>query len=226
VRTAPWSENVSVLDRLTAILDAFATADADDLDEGLSVTELARRARLPKSTASRITAELAAEGYLDRIGGRLHLGLRFYELGQSAERPRRLRRAAWRPVTALREATASTVLLVVPAESDVVVIARARGVGPSPVAQIGTRVPRTGTSLGVAIDLALRSPAPASAAVDDIAVFAVGHGGELCVCAPIHDADEPVAAICAIAPAEGADPARLAGSVRAAAAATRDRLPG
>ena len=63
MRTANWTDSVSVLDRVTAVFDAFG-----DDDHGLGVSELARRANLPKSTVSRIAADLVAQRFLDRDG--------------------------------------------------------------------------------------------------------------------------------------------------------------
>ena len=65
MRTADWTDSVSVLDRLTAVLDAFGD------DDGLGVSEIARRANLPKSTVSRIVTDLVRQRYLDREGFRL-----------------------------------------------------------------------------------------------------------------------------------------------------------
>ena len=88
MRTADWTESVSVLDRVTAVFEAFG-----EHDEGLGVSELARRANLPKSTVSRIAADLVGQRFLDRDGDKLYLGIRLFELGQTVERPRRASRA-------------------------------------------------------------------------------------------------------------------------------------
>ena len=89
MRTADWTDSVSVLDRVTAVFDAFG-----EQDEGLGVSELARRANLPKSTVSRIAADLVAQRFLDRDGDKLYLGVRLFELAQTVEQPRRLRHFA------------------------------------------------------------------------------------------------------------------------------------
>ena len=88
MRTADWTDSVSVLDRVTAVFEAFG-----EHDEGLGVSELARRANLPKSTVSRIAADLVGQRFLDRDGDKLYLGVRLFELGQTVEQPRRLRRS-------------------------------------------------------------------------------------------------------------------------------------
>ena len=76
MRTADWTDSVSVLDRVTAVFEAFG-----EHDEGLGVSELARRANLPKSTVSRIAADLVEQRFLDRDGDKLYLGVRLFELG-------------------------------------------------------------------------------------------------------------------------------------------------
>lgn len=147
MRTADWTESVSVLDRVTAVFDAFG-----EHDEGLGVSELARRANLPKSTVSRIAADLVAQRFLDRDGDKLYLGVRLFELAQSVEQPRRLRRIALPVMTELREATGQTVSLAVLEGADIVFVAIVRGEPtPKPLARIGGRLPAHATALGKAI---------------------------------------------------------------------------
>src|SRR5439155_11817975 len=59
-----------------ALLDALGSGAAS-----LGVSELARRADLPKSTAFRLLACLEDAGYVDRIGTEYCLGRRLFELG-------------------------------------------------------------------------------------------------------------------------------------------------
>ncbi|MWB97216.1 helix-turn-helix domain-containing protein [Agromyces seonyuensis] len=119
------ADATGVLDRVTAILEAFVDGD----DDGLGVSELARRAGLPKSTVSRIAADLVRRRYLDRVGDRLFLGLRLFELGQSVERPRALRHAAVPIATALRDATGLAVCIALVDGDDALVVASIRGIG-------------------------------------------------------------------------------------------------
>ncbi len=144
MRTADWTATVSVLDRVTAVFDAFG-----DDDEGLGVSELARRANLPKSTVSRLTADLVAQRLLERDGDRLFLGLRLFELAQTVERPRMLRRLALPVMTELRDATGYSVSLGVLDGADVIGIAMLRGesAGP-PLVRIGGRLPAHATATG------------------------------------------------------------------------------
>lgn len=147
MRTADWTESVSVLDRVTAVFEAFG-----EQDEGLGVSELARRANLPKSTVSRIAADLVVQQFLEREGDKLYLGVRLFELGQTVEQPRRLRFAALPVMTELRDLTGQTVSLAVLEGADVVVIASLRGDGaPKPPAPVGGRLPAHATALGKAL---------------------------------------------------------------------------
>src|SRR6478735_4221980 len=131
MRTARWNESVSVLDRVTAVFDAFG-----EQDEGLGVSELARRAHLPKSTVSRIAADLVAQRFLDREGDTLYLGVRLFELGQTVEQPRRLRQLALPIMTDLRDVSGQTVHLAVLDGVDVVFITIVRaGPVPKPLAR-------------------------------------------------------------------------------------------
>lgn len=154
MRTADWTDSVSVLDRVTAVFDAFG-----EHGEGLGVSELARRANLPKSTVSRIAADLVAQSFLDRDGDKLYLGVRLFELAHTVEQPRRLRHFALPVMTELRDATGHTVQLAVLEGADVVVLAIVRGepTACEPLVRIGGRLPAHATALGKAI-LAYSSP--------------------------------------------------------------------
>ncbi|WP_127817727.1 IclR family transcriptional regulator [Microbacterium sp. CPCC 204701] len=147
MRTASWTDTVSVLDRVTAVFDAFG-----EHDEGLGVSELARRAKIPKSTVSRIAAELVTERLLDREGDKFYLGVRLFELGQTVEQPQRLRRFAHPVMAELRDLTGQSVQLAVLEGTDVVFLAVARS-EPAirPHARIGGRLPAHTTGVGKAI---------------------------------------------------------------------------
>jgi DNA-binding IclR family transcriptional regulator len=80
----------SVLTRVVRIFEAF-TPD----DTVLSVTQIARRARLHPATASRLIAELEAHGLLARDPDRrLRVGVRMWELALRASPALSLREAA------------------------------------------------------------------------------------------------------------------------------------
>jgi DNA-binding IclR family transcriptional regulator len=147
VRTSDWTDSAAVLDRLTALLEAF-----DDEDAGMGVSELARRANLPKSTVSRACTELVRHGLLDRQGDRLHLGIRLFEWGQAVEVPRTFRRLARPTLNELRDLTGQTVRLAVLEETTAVIVAVAAAVATrSPAMRVGARLPLHATALGRAL---------------------------------------------------------------------------
>lgn len=147
MRTATWTDSVSVLDRVTAVLDALS-----EREDGLGVSEIARRANIPKSTASRVAAELVDQGLLERDGDRFSLGVRLFEWGQAVDRPRRLRHLAYPAMIGLRDLTGASVQLAVLDGIDVVFVAVARSApAVRPYARIGGRLPAHATSVGKAI---------------------------------------------------------------------------
>ncbi|ORA15188.1 IclR family transcriptional regulator [Mycobacterium arosiense] len=80
----------SVLERVVRILEVF---DSDTMT--VTVTEVATRANLPLSTASRLVDEMAQHGLLRRDAThQIRIGLRLWELGTRASPTRSLRDAA------------------------------------------------------------------------------------------------------------------------------------
>ena len=152
------TDALGVLDRMTAILDAF-----DEDDHGLGLSELAPRAGLPKSTVSRLVATLVRQRYLERDGRRIHLGLRLFELGQLAEEPRELRIAALPVMAGLRNATGENVHLAIRDGRQMVCLAAMRGRTGAPLpVRTGGRFPVHATALGKAV-LAHADPADVDA---------------------------------------------------------------
>src|SRR5260370_42520998 len=100
------SGEISAAGRITSVLEAFR----DDRD-ALALSELARRAGLPKSTAHRLAGELIRCGLLERANGRLRLGLKLFERGQLGPPQRRIPDAAPPVMSDLREATPPSVKL-------------------------------------------------------------------------------------------------------------------
>jgi DNA-binding IclR family transcriptional regulator len=231
MRTAVWSDSVSVLDRVTAVLEAFGG------DEDLGVSEIARRANLPKSTVSRIVTDLVRQRYLDREGTRLHLGLRLFELGQAVERPRRLRRLAQPVIIRLRDLTGESVRLAVLDGEDVVLIAAVAGEDARRhPANIGVRLPAHSTALGKAIlahhpvESMARLPSSldrefaevrrTGVACDTDEATGVAHVAS----AIFVPGSPPVGAIAVAGSSLAVDARRMGGAVRAAAAALGRRL--
>lgn len=147
VRTADWTESIGVLDRMTAVFEAVAATEG-----GLGITELARRANLPKSTVSRIAAILVEQRLLDRDGDRLYLGVRLFEFGQTVERPRRVRSLAHPVMAELRNVTGLPVHLALLDDRHVVLISALGGRSGLPaLAAVGSRFPAHATALGKAL---------------------------------------------------------------------------
>lgn len=248
MRTANWTEAVSVLDRITAVFEAFG-----EHDEGLGVSELARRANLPKSTVSRIAADLVGQRFLDRDGDKLYLGVRLFELGQSVDHPRKLRQLALPVMADLRNLTGHTVHLAVLDGADVVVIAIVRGhPSPKPLGRVGGRLPAHATALGKAIlaysahevvepivtgGLERRTPhtiCEPPALLHELTEtrrrgIAIEReecaAGRACVARPILGHDSvPIAAISVAASVEELDPDRAAPAVRTAAMTLSGRV--
>jgi DNA-binding IclR family transcriptional regulator len=105
---------VVVLERALAILNVLAEAKSD-----LGTNEIARRAGVNPSSASRLLATLARSELVRRApdSGRYHLGLRLVQLGNAALARVDLRDLARPHLTALMEATGETATLSVPGET-------------------------------------------------------------------------------------------------------------
>lgn len=146
---------VSVLGRMTAVLDAFTPDDGH-----LGVTEIARRSGLPKSTVSRLVAELVHHRFLEKVNGGVRLGLRMFELGKLSARPNELRGLAFPAMNDLRNATGQTVHLAILQDSEVVYLSILRGRdAPAGLrSRVGGRLPAHATGAGKAL-LAFAPPA-------------------------------------------------------------------
>ncbi|MHC2999778.1 hypothetical protein OB08_11540 [Microbacterium sp. HJ5] len=227
---------------MTAVFEAFGEQDG-----GLGVSELARRANIPKSTVSRIAAELVEQRFLDREGDKFYLGVRLFELGQTVDQPRRLRRFAQPVMSELRDLTGQSVQLAILDGADVVFVAIVRS-APTlrPHATIGGRLPAHTTALGKAllaysprdvVDRVIRtglSRRTAHTITDPQLLVAElrrirSHGvaveveecviGRACAASPVLGyADVPIAAISVAGDAAAVTPDRMGPSVRAAAA--------
>jgi DNA-binding IclR family transcriptional regulator len=122
--------------------------------EELGLSELARRAGVPKSTAFRLLSDLASAGFVERVGPTYRLGLSLFELGArvSFNRPNGLREVAMHDLSQLYARTGLTAHLAVLSGSEIIWIER---VGKPPKAGVlevpGARVPATCTAAGKAI---------------------------------------------------------------------------
>lgn len=180
MRSAPSTNVVSVIDRVVSVLASFRVDD-----ERLGVSELARRANLPKSTVSRLVSELVEHRYLERDAAGVRLGLRLFELGQLATRPNALRAIAVEAMADLRDETGNTVELAVLDGDDVIRlgVVHARGRSRQRM-RVGVRSPAHLTAAGRVLlafstpDAAARvagrvrlEPRDADALADDLAAI-------------------------------------------------------
>jgi DNA-binding IclR family transcriptional regulator len=105
VTTANTNYQVRALERALDILDAFSLATSE-----LSLTRLAERVELPKSTVVRLAAILVDRGYLERVpeAESFRIGVRAFEVGSIYIQSTSLEAEA-RPIMArLAEATGQT----------------------------------------------------------------------------------------------------------------------
>lgn len=209
----------SMIGRVAAILNEFALGSMT-----LSVSELARRTGLAKSTTSRITRELVEYGYLERVGTELAIGIRLFELGEHATRPRDLKRIAVPRLEQLRRSTGHTVHLAVLEDLEVVYVdILPSRTAPRLPSRIGGRMPAYATAVGKAllaqsdpelVDRTIQAglsqigprtitdPARLRAALAEIAATGIAierqesSRGSCCVATVVHDrAGAPVASI-------------------------------
>ncbi|MQA07542.1 MAG: helix-turn-helix domain-containing protein [Pseudonocardiaceae bacterium] len=111
--TATTDRPIATVERAIAVLNVLAEAHGD-----LGTNEVARRAGLNVSSASRLLATLAAGELVGRSAdtGRYHLGLRLVQLGNVALGRVDLRDVARAHLVALTEATEETATLSIPSE--------------------------------------------------------------------------------------------------------------
>ncbi|QIG39783.1 IclR family transcriptional regulator [Microbacterium sp. 4R-513] len=239
--SAPRGAPVSVLDRIVAILDAVKTAGGTS-----TITEIATATALPKSTVSRLVADLTQQRYLVRTDEGVSLGLRLFELGARASLPRRLLAAAGPVIRNLCEVTGERVGLWVPQGSDMVSIAAVAGRLPMLPTRAGMRSPALTTASGKAFlafcaDSALVSRISAPLADDAADHFRdelahvrasvvaqdieESYPGILAVASPVLSPDRVVLGAISIAgPSGSMDPERVTPLVRAAGTTVTRRL--
>lgn len=213
----------------------------------LSLTELARKAELPLTTAHRMVAELVSCGALERDDqGRYRIGLRLWEVASLAPRGLGLRELALPFLEDLYEVTRENAQLAVRDGVEVVFVERITGRHAIPVrTRVGGRWAMHCTGVGLVLlahapaevqEAVLRTPlesytARTVTAPDELRRilaatrqrgFAVSDRqvtmDSLSVAAPIYGAEGMVvAAISLVVHADGAQPLALVPAVQAAA---------
>lgn len=145
--------NSSLLKGLS-VLEAFGANDSE-----LSLTQIAQRVGVPKSTAHRLTADLIEWGGLERTKTGLRLGLRLFELGSSVPVQHELADVAHPYLEDLYNVTKKTVNLAVIDKNEIVYLDKLESPDvPVPASRTGCRLPMHCTALGKAM-LAFSPPA-------------------------------------------------------------------
>lgn len=118
----------------------------------LSVSEMARRSGMPKSTTHRLVGDLLAAGILERGDRGVRLGLRLFELGHLAPSQRTLREIALPYAHSLNEITGLTCNVAVRDGLDIIYVEKIsmRNLR-VPHSRAGGRLPLHCTALGKAI---------------------------------------------------------------------------
>jgi DNA-binding IclR family transcriptional regulator len=238
-----------VTGRAFGVLEAFTPTSP-----ALTLSEIARRAGLPLTTAHRLVGELRAAGALERDGdGTYRIGLRLWEIASLAPRGVPLREAALPFLEDLYEVTHENAQLGVREGHEVLYIERITGrhaVGV--LTRVGGRFPLHASGIG----LILLAHAPEAVQRDVLegplqrfTAYTITDPARLerilaqirrdgvvisdrqvtddamSVAAPVTDAnDEVIAGLSVVAAASGPVAARLAPAVRAAALGTSRAL--
>ncbi len=212
-----------------------------------TLTAIARRTDLPKSTTHRIVEVLAGQGLLERTDEGWVLGRALFELGELVPIKRRLRETALPFMEDLYEATHETVHLAVRDDLDVLYAEKIRGhSGVDMPSRVGGRLPLSSTGVGKTLlafspaslveevmsrplrrltALSISDPVVLQNELATIRSAGVGYDheeaalGVSCVASPVLVRGEPVAALSVSVPSDQLQPARLAPAVRTAALA-------
>ncbi|QGN33691.1 IclR family transcriptional regulator [Microlunatus sp. Gsoil 973] len=137
----------SSLSRGLSLLELFTVNRPE-----LSVSEMARRSGMPKSTTHRLVGDLLAAGILERGDRGVRLGLRLFELGQLAPSQRTLREIALPFAHSLNEVTGLTCNVAVRDGTEIMYVEKIsmRNLR-VPHSRAGGRLPLHCTALGKAI---------------------------------------------------------------------------
>ena len=240
--------HASLLSRVFTIFGAF-----DSTGASISLSELSRRTKLPKSTVHRITGSLVDWGALQKTPSGFQLGMRLFELGGLVPLQSTIREAALPFMGDLYETVHETVHLGILDGTEVVYLDKIGGHrGVRVPSRIGGRMPAHCVGLGKAM-LAFASPGTIERVIAQglprqtpytltvpglflevlrtIRQTGVAYDreeavlGVCCVAAPILDAaGAPVAAMSVTGPTSRLEPERFAAAVRTAASSLSHTL--
>ncbi|OFB45746.1 transcriptional regulator [Mycolicibacterium sp. (ex Dasyatis americana)] len=127
---------IAMLSRVASLLEVFGERQA------LTLAEITRYSKVPRSSAHRILQGLVQLGWIERQGAGYALGLKMFELGCQAMRQRRVPEAALPIMADLQRRTGLTAHLSVLTDTHVMHIERF-GMGPSSSRcwQVGFKLP-------------------------------------------------------------------------------------
>jgi len=230
----------TVLGRSACIMEAFNGGR-----QVLSLADLNKRTRLPKSTLHRLVDQLCQVGWLERDRGGYRVGLRMFELGTLAVEGNRFHEAAFPHLQSLASRTGLAAQLAILDHTEVVYLERIV-VGPIRLpTRRGGRKPAYCTALGKAlaaydedaIHALISAPMPRKTAktiTEPVALSAElkrvreagvaydrGEAYEelVCVAAPIRSSGHPIGAVSVTGPADRMRWSVAAEAVRGTAAA-------
>lgn len=144
-KTQEGSNSIQVIERLTRLLDVIAAHE-----DPVSLKILSAETGLHPSTAFRILASLAEQGFVERTTrGNYHLGVKLMQLGSRVHVSVDIRKIALPLMEKLRDQLGETVNLVVREDDEVVYIERTLAKRMIRVEQvIGSRAPLHVTAVG------------------------------------------------------------------------------
>jgi IclR family KDG regulon transcriptional repressor len=133
-------------DRVLRVLEAFSPNERD-----LSLSQIAERLGLPRSSVHRLLGTLMAHGFAERdpVTRRYRLGIRLFEIGSAAIHERGLHSAAHPVLKDLSVATGETCHLAVLSGVEAVYVYKIEGTSSfSMTSRVGGRAPCHCTSIG------------------------------------------------------------------------------
>jgi len=118
-----FAYRVQALERALDILECFSLQDRE-----LTLSEVAVKTGLNKTTAKRLISNLTVRGYLRKLDSkRYQLGLRLFELGGIVQSSLNLREATSAPMFQIQKETGATVLLGTVMEDQLALIDKREG---------------------------------------------------------------------------------------------------
>ena len=133
-------------DRVLRVLEVFGPTERE-----LTLSEIADRMRLPKSSVHRLLATLSTRGYIERDSQthRYSLGIRLFEIGSNVIHERGLHTAVHPVLEQLSLTTGETCHLAVRSGTEAVYVYKLDGPSAIPMpSRVGGRAPGHATSIG------------------------------------------------------------------------------